>query len=414
MNIPVCVLAVVFTAIAVRQVGAVRLQIWQIMLSGAAVVLLTGNISPSDALHAIDIDIMLFLFGMFVLGQALEASGYLAHLAYHLFRKAKSTETLLFFVVVGFGLLSALLMNDTIAVIGTPLMLLLARQHGITPKPLLLALAFAVTTGSVMSPIGNPQNLLIALNGNIPNPFFSFGCYLLLPTLLNLLVTVLFLQWFYPGHFGKQEIELVREQIIDHDLARLARYGLFIVAGLALLKMALGAADCGISFPLTWIALLGMLPVVLFSPKRGAVLRAIDWQTLGFFASMFVLMQSVWQSGFFQGLLVKSGMEITSIPAILTVSITLSQLISNVPLVALYMPVLMESGVPLKALIALAAGSTIAGNMLILGAASNVIVLQNAENRGADAITFFEFARIGIPLTAIHTLVYWGFLMMVP
>ncbi|WP_243670653.1 hypothetical protein [Methanoculleus chikugoensis] len=57
-------------------------------------------------------------------------------------------------ILIGAGVLSALLMNDTLAVVGTPpLMLYFARRHGISPpKLLLLTLAFAVTTGSVASP----------------------------------------------------------------------------------------------------------------------------------------------------------------------------------------------------------------------------------------------------------------------
>jgi Na+/H+ antiporter NhaD/arsenite permease-like protein len=61
---------------------------------------------------------------------------------------------------------------------------------------------------------------------------------------------------------------------------------------------------------------------------------------------------------------------------------------------------------------ALAAGSTIAGNLLILGAASNVIIIQNAEKRG-ETLTFFDFARIGVPLTIINAVVYWMFLELV-
>jgi len=58
----------------------------------------------------------------------------------------------------------------------------------------------------------------------------------------------------------------------------------------------------------------------------------------------------------------------------------------------------------------LAAGSTVAGNFLILGAASNVIIVQNAEKRG-ETLTFWEFARVGILLTLINTAVYWFLLV---
>jgi len=97
---------------------------------------------------------------------------------------------------------------------------------------------------------------------------------------------------------------------------------------------------------------------------------------------------------------------------ILLVSVILSQLISNVPLVALYLPLLVHAGAGTKEAIALAAGSTIAGNLLILGAASNIIIIQNAEKKSGDTISFLEFARIGIPLTIINVLVYYFWFMI--
>lgn len=201
--IPIIVLLAVFVLIAVRQIGRFRFQIWQIMLAGALVVLATGQISPDSALKAIDIDVMLFLFGMFVVGQALEESGYLSHLSFQLFGRAKSVDSLLLMVLFGGGLLSAFLMNDTLAIIGTPVMLETARKTGVNPKLLLISLAFSITIGSIMSPIGNPQNLLVALNGGITNPFITFPSYLALPTIINLLMAYLFLKLFYRGQFKK-------------------------------------------------------------------------------------------------------------------------------------------------------------------------------------------------------------------
>ncbi|VVC72095.1 Uncharacterised protein [uncultured archaeon] len=75
------------------------------------------------------------------------------------------------------------------------------------------------------------------------------------------------------------------------------------------------------------------------------------------------------------------------------------------------MPLLLAAGVGVKGLLALAAGSTIAGNMLILGAASNVIIIQNAEKKG-ETIGFMEFAKIGVPLTIVNALVYFAWLTL--
>ena len=221
--ISIVILSVVFILIAVRQIGNVRLQIWQIMLLGALGVLLSGQISPERALKSINADVMLFLFGVFIIGQALEESGYLSHLSYRLFRRARSLNSLILYVLFGMGMLSALLMNDTLAIIGTPVVLSLARKTNTQPKILLLSLAFAVTIGSVMSPIGNPQNLLIAIHGNVTNPFVTFLRFLLVPTLLNLFLAYLLLRLFYRKHFHSRPLAHTQESINDPKLATLSR-----------------------------------------------------------------------------------------------------------------------------------------------------------------------------------------------
>lgn len=189
MIVPIIVLLVVFVLISVRKIVSVSLKIWHVMLFGALAVLVTRQISLTDALKSINGDVMLFLFGMFVIGQALEESGYLSHLAYKIFKKARRVDHLVLLILFGIGIASAFLMNDTLAIVGTPVVLLLAKKHGIKPKVLLLALAFAVTIGSVMSPIGNPQNLLVAINGGVKNPFITFSKFLLMPTLMVVLVS---------------------------------------------------------------------------------------------------------------------------------------------------------------------------------------------------------------------------------
>ena len=94
MNISILTLAVVFLLIAIRQIGSAKLQIWQIMLGGAVLVILAGEISPRAAFHAIHFDVIFFLFGMFIIGQAMEDSGYLTHVCHILFGRAKSVDAL--------------------------------------------------------------------------------------------------------------------------------------------------------------------------------------------------------------------------------------------------------------------------------------------------------------------------------
>lgn len=302
-------------------------------------------------------------------------------------------------------------MNDTLAIIGTPLVLGLATKFRISPKLMLLSLAIAITTGSVMSPVGNPQNLLIAVNSGMVTPFVTFSLYLLIPSLISLGVAFILLRFYFRTDFSTR--------VLDHDPILPADNKMFfpVKCSLAVI-LILGAANIIVSLyggkflvPLPLIALCAAVPVILLGTDRVRLLRNIDWFTLVFFAAMFVLMESVWQTGFFQSF-VDPGM-VTSIPMILLTSAIISQFISNVPFVALFQPMIMQTGGTTAQLMALAAGSTIAGNLTILGAASNVIIIQNAEKQG-ETLTFFEFAKVGVPLTVLQLVVYWVWLVLLP
>jgi len=147
---------------------------------------------------------------------------------------------------------------------------------------------------------------------------------------------------------------------------------------------------------------------------RFHILRKIDWFTLIFFASMFVLMESVWQTGYFQSLISSLSLDMTNIVVITIASVFVSQLISNVPMVALFLPIIISAGSGARELMSLAAGSTIAGNLFILGAASNIIIIQHAEKENnGESINFIEFAKVGIPLTIINISVYLFYLWVI-
>ena len=407
MLIPLIVLAFVFLLIAFRQVGNRALPIWQIMLSGAVAVLVTGQIPLPAAAEAIQWNVISFLFGVFVVGQALEESGYLEDLSYRVFRRARSLDGLLALILAGSGLGSVFLMNDTLAIIGTPVVLALARRNGVSPKLLLLSLAFGITIGSVTSPIGNPQNLLIALGGGVGNSFVVFARWLFLPTAAGLVAAYLLLKFSYRNQFHGQALNHWRTPVTDPGLARVARISLLILLVLVAVKVALVVLESGVQMPLVVIALVPAAPILLFSRRRWGILRRVDWRTLVFFAAMFVLMESVWRTGFFQSLMDEWRLNLRSPAVLMTVSVGLSQFISNVPLVALLQPMLVHAGTSVRELMALAAGSTVAGNLTILGAASNVIIIQNAEKKGGQTLTFLEFSRIGIPVTLMNVLLFW-------
>jgi Na+/H+ antiporter NhaD/arsenite permease-like protein len=347
---------------------------------------------------------------MFVVGEALVQSGYLAAVAHRFFSGTKNPEQVVLVILFGLGILSALLMNDTLAIIGTPLVLALAVRSRISPK-LLLALAFAITTGSVMSPIGNPQNLLVAVDSGMESPFVTFGIYLLVPTLISLGAAFVLIRVFYRDDFSSGiAVTHGPAPACDDRLTLPARCSLAIILILSAVNILASIGGSGTLITLPLIAIAAAVPVILFSSQRVSVLRRLDWPTLVFFAAMFVLMESIWQTGFFQSFI--SPTTVSSVPVILGLSVIISQFISNVPFVALFQPMVLQAGGNTAWLMALAAGSTLAGNLTILGAASNVIIIQNAEKEG-ETLTFWEFARVGIPLTIVQVMIFWIYLTLV-
>ncbi len=405
--IPILIVIAVFVSVALRGAIYKKLRIWWITMAGAIVMLLLGQISISFAITYVNFDIILFLLGTFIIGVALEEGGYISYISYKLFKRARSTNILILFIIFGMGLISTILMNDAVAIISTPLLLMISKENKINSKMLLFALAFSITIGSVMSPIGNPQNLIIASNKLIINPFSTFFIYLAIPTIINLFALYLFIRVLFKSEINKK-IKIKKPKLQnDGGLFLLSKISMSLFLILIIAYIFYVTINIGIKDYLFYLPIISALPIIIFSKKRLKIIKSVDWGTIMFFISMFVIIGGIWQSGILQSITsIKSAL--TSPLNIMVSSMLGSQLISNVPLVLLYINILNSTNSNITQLMALASGSTIAGNMLILGAASNVIIISIAEKRNSN-ITFAEFAKIGLPLALINMFIYLAF-----
>jgi Na+/H+ antiporter NhaD/arsenite permease-like protein len=149
------------------------------------------------------------------------------------------------------------------------------------------------------------------------------------------------------------------------------------------------------------VALIGSVILLALSNRRREILAKLDWSILVLFAALFVLMQALWDAkiiSFISKFLpVLNPKDNASILHILIASVLLSQVMSNVPFVTIYLLILKSvsyTSDDINAWIALAAGSTLAGNLTIIGAASNLIILESAESRGYR-LSFIDFFKIG-------------------
>jgi Na+/H+ antiporter NhaD/arsenite permease-like protein len=416
-----------YGVLAFRHVKGWRTPIWLILLVGAAAMVASGSISVTDAYEAVDLHVILFLFSMFTIVTALDIAGVLDVFTTKLMLRAKKPEDVLYLTFFGFAAASAVLMNDTLALMGTPVMISLARKMKIPSKPLLLTLAFAVTIGSTLTPMGNPQNLLVALASGMQAPVLVFVKYLLVPTLINLLLAYCLLRWFFRREFVKArenfrelidfEAAVQKSVMKDNRLAKLVIVVTIMTIAAIFLVNFLEMAGIATPFGIAEVSLFGAVLLLALCGRSREIIRSIDWGILVLFASLFVLTQAMWNNGIIVAIAgylpaIGVGSPHASIAAILVSSVLLSQVLSNVPMVALYIPLMKSlsfSSQSVYAWIALGAGSTLAGSLTLLGAASNLIIVEEAEKQG-QTMRFFDFLKIGIPITAVTVTVLYFFL----
>jgi Na+/H+ antiporter NhaD/arsenite permease-like protein len=356
--------------------------------------------------------------------------------------RANNIDSLLLIFVVGMGILSAFLVNDIVALIAVPLIIYISREVGIRPLVLFISLAFGISIGSTFTPIGNPQNLLIALQSGISLPFTTFIIHLTIPTIINLFLTYFILRMYFKKDLimlnlakcnvitdGAHKVILSpcssitehgRSPIQNPHLAKVSSAILLItIAGFIVSEFLhfFHIANIGLST----VALLGAGILYLVSGsnnERKEILRRVDYSVLVFFAAMFVVMSGLWSSGAISMIMSyfpspDPSNIVQSNAVISAVSLFLSQILSNVPFVAIYNMVMLNNGFAGDAHVnqwmMLASASTIAGNLTILGAASNIIIINAAESRGSSAFTFAGFFKIGAVVTLANISVYYLF-----
>ncbi|XP_010275633.1 PREDICTED: putative transporter arsB [Nelumbo nucifera] len=143
-------------------------------LLGAMLMVVFRVLTPNQAYAAIDLPILGLLFGTMVVSTYLERADMFKYLGKLLSWKSRGAKDLLSRICLVSAVSSALFTNDTSCVVLTEFVLKIARQHNLPPHPFLLALASSANIGSSATPIGNPQNLVIAVQSGI-----SFGQFLL-------------------------------------------------------------------------------------------------------------------------------------------------------------------------------------------------------------------------------------------
>ncbi|KAG2655066.1 silicon efflux transporter LSI2-like [Panicum virgatum] len=190
-------------------------------LLGAMLMVVLGVMSADEAYAAVDLPILGLLFGTMVVSVYLERADMFRHLGRLLSWRSHGGRDLLVRTCAVSALASALFTNDTCCVVLTEFILKIARQNNLPPKPFLLALASSANIGSAATPIGNPQNLVIAVQSGISFGQFVFG--ILPATLVGSVVNAAILLCLYWGQLdggmkpAAEEVVAVPTEVVEEE-----------------------------------------------------------------------------------------------------------------------------------------------------------------------------------------------------
>lgn len=408
-TIRLIILVVTYLLIALQGIPGLRLSRPAASLLGAVAMVTLGGLPLADAYGAIDMNVIVFLLGVLLLTAYLELGGFFEWVAHGIVRRAHAPMSLLAVVVFVSGILSAFFVNDTICLVLTPLVLAVVRSLRLRPLPYLLAIALGSNVGSAMTPTGNPQNMLIGVASGIR---FSRFLYTLAPASLGALAIVFGIIAFVHRadlHATNRLDASGETPAVDHAFDRpLVTRALVVFAG------ALVAWLAGLSLPLVAITAAAILMLVAGRDTTEAF-ATVEWDLLLFFGALFVVMRGVRDVPLVRELTSASAQHLTGAPThdALIVSgamLALSNLVSNVPAVILWLPVVPRVANAAFVWLVMAMSSTFAGNLTLLGSMANLIVAERAGARG-ERIGFVEYLRVGLPATVVTML--WGVLWIV-
>jgi len=388
------IVSVTLIGVAIGRYPVLRMNRATIVLVGSALLIFINAISFDQALSSIDLNTITLLFCMMIINVNLRICGFFDLITQKVIRIARTPSQLLILVIFSSGILSALFLNDTIVLVYTPLVLEITSLLGLNPIPYLIATACAANVGSAATIIGNPQNMLIGISSGISFLDFTLN---LAPVALGALLFV----WLVVSIVYHKQINN-KKFFVEPEIKIKLYFPLFYKSMIAAVIMIILLL---LDYPIPLSALVAssiLLVTRRLKPER--VFREIDWGLLVFFSGLFVVTASIDTSKIGSHLfslilpLLQSDFATFSI-----ISAVVSNIVSNVPAVLLFKPVvpLMQNANTLWLL--LAVSTTFAGNLTLLGSVANLIVAESAKSRGVK-LSFKEYLKAGIPVTVLTLL----------
>ena len=399
------IFAITYVLISGQQLKILPLNRPAAALLGAVLMVCTGVITPERAYRAVNYDTLVLLLGMMLISAYLYLAHFFEWAADVVLNFSRTPQRLLLYLTLTSGILSALLVNDTICLMLTPLVVAVIRRGKLPLLPFLIALATSANIGSVATLVGNPQNMIIGHFSHIS--FSEFARSLAPAAIVGLAI-----------NFGIVSLgfhNVLRGVVISRDphaIPKLDR-GLFAIVCVVFVSIFV-CFFAGLN--LAWTALAGAALVMVVARRdTHEVLKLVDWHLLVFFAALFVVVEGLSDTGLpdaiYRHLQPMFGSHVAAQAWNLTwFSVAGSNIFSNVPFVLVagkWIPHFADPALMWKVL---ALATTFAGNLTIIGSVANMIVVESAREH--LQIGFWDYARFGIPITIVTTAAGIGVLLV--
>jgi len=315
---------------------------------------------------------------------------------------------------------SAFLDNVTTVLLIAPVTLLVCDRLAVSAAPFLIVEAFAANIGGAATLVGDPTSMIIGTGAGLS--FISFLANMAPPVIIVIGVLIALLPRLFPGAFTVDAERIAdvlsldeREAIRDHRL--LLRCGIVLVV-----VFAGFVAHKQIHMEPSLVAMTGAGILILISGLgREFYLSSVEWETLLFFAGLFVMVGALVKTGVIDKLAhaashATGGDLWVTTMLILGVSFVFSGFINNVPYAATMTPIVAQFASSIHGPIssevlwwALILGTVLGGNLTAVGASANVVVMGIAERTG-NPVSFWEFTRRGAVVTAVSAVIAVGYL----
>lgn len=399
------IFAITYIGIAMGRIPGLKLNRAGIALLGAIGMAVFGGVTTTDAVSYVNWPTIFLLFGFFVISAQLRLSGFYDKVAEAIAGRLGHPARFLFILMAVTGGLSAFLNNDIVCFVFTPIVCAALLRKQINPVPFLIALAISSNLGAAWTLVGNPQNMMI---GQIAH--LDFSRYLIwssVPVIWAMCVAYGIIWMMSRKHLQAPPSAQNEPSQQTYPFNRI-----HTVKGIIILVTVIGLFFTSLPREVIALAAAGIhLASTKFRTED--LLGLVDWPILVLFIGLFVIAGAFQSTGCGEQAvhwLAQGGFNLNAPGNLILTTTVMSNLIGNSATVILLLKVV-NLAQPVTPYV-LALSNSFGGNLIVIGSVASIIVVQQARAIGIK-ISFWDFARLGIPVTVAAVVGLLGWVVLV-